>query len=180
MSHTTTARGTAGLITHATALIRGAADADLSVYHARTEHARIAVLWGGLLLNIYSAAAAQGLFEAFVAARQAAVRVPRELPAVGTPECRFARPIVAMEWTYRPTYAVVPQSGRTRTGNQVMHWVDLHTGPITWQIRDRVGLVSAIETLAQVHRTAVGIFLDGAEHAQDPAADDYPHTRQHA
>lgn len=179
MSKTTT-RGTAGLITHATAVIRGAAQADVSVYHARTEYARVAVSWGGVLLNIYSAAAAQGLLEAFLAARQAAVRVPREIPIPASPnECRFARPIVGMEWTYRPTYAVVPQSGRARTADRVVHWVDLHTGPITWQIRDQAGLRSATEVLRHVHRTAVGVFLDGADHAQDPADDAYPWAPQH-
>ena len=48
-----------------------------------------------------------------------------------------------MEFTYRPTYVVVPQSGTARSGDRTIHWVDLHTGPITWQIRDQVGLRSA-------------------------------------
>ena len=135
-----------GLITHATALIRGAVDADVSVYHARTDSARIAIIWGGVLITLFSASAAHGLLEAFAAARQAAARLPREIP-IPPPvaESRFARPIIAMEFTYRPTYVAVPQSGPARTGDRIIHWVDLHTGPITWQIRDQAGLRSATE-----------------------------------
>jgi hypothetical protein len=101
---------------------RGAVDADVSVYHARTDSARIAVNWGGVLINLFSAAAAQGLLEAFAAARQAVARIPREIPpppsTVSAP--RFARPIVAMEFTYRPTYVVVPQSSTARSGDRTL------------------------------------------------------------
>jgi len=45
-----------------------------------------------------------------------------------------------MEWTRRPAYAVVPQSGCAKTNDRVVHWVDLHMGPITSQIRDLAGL----------------------------------------
>ena len=146
-----------GLITHATAVVRGHVDADVSVYHAGTTNARIAVIWGGVLITIYSTAAARGLLEGFAAARQAAARLPREIPtpppAAQSPQ--FARPIVAMEFTYRPTYVVVPQSGTSRSGDRTIHWVDLHTGAITWQIRDLAGLRSATALFSHVHKTAV-------------------------
>lgn len=167
-----------GLITHATALVRGTVDADVSVYHARTDSARIAVNWGGVLITLYSAAAAQGLLEGFAAARQDVARIPREIPPPPAPSApRFARPIVAMEFTYRPTYVVVPQSGMARSGDRRIHWVDLHTGPITWQIRDQAGLRSATEVLQQVHATAAAVFLDGPENAEDPTAGYYPGPR---
>jgi hypothetical protein len=175
---TQTASAGAGLITHATALVRGAVDADVSVYHARTDHARIAVNWGGVLITVFSAAAAQGLLEGFAAAHQAVARIPREIPPPATVSApQFARPIVAMEFTYRPTYVVVPQSGRARSGDRTIHWVDLHTGPITWQIRDQAGLRSATELLAHVHTTAVAVFLDGPTHAEDPTIGHYPGPR---
>jgi hypothetical protein len=82
-----------------------------------------------------------------------------------------------MEFTYRPTYVVVPQSGTARSGDRTIHWVDLHTGAITWQIRDQAGLQSATELLAHVHTTAVAVFLDGPAHAQDPTIDHYPGPR---
>jgi hypothetical protein len=111
-----------GLITHATAVVRGTIDADVSVYHARTDHARIAVIWGGVLINIFSAAAARGLLEAFTAARQAAASVPRKIPPPSGTTPQYARPIVAMEFTYRTTYVVVPQSGEARSGDRAIHW----------------------------------------------------------
>jgi hypothetical protein len=119
------------LITHATAVVRGTVDADVSVYHARTAHARIAVIWGGVLITIYSAAAARGLLEGFLAARQAAATVPHKIPPPSVTAPRYARPIVAMEFTYRTAYVVIPQSGEARSGDRTIHWLDLHTGPIT-------------------------------------------------
>jgi hypothetical protein len=166
------------MITHATAIVRGAVDADVSVYHARTATARIAVVWGGVLITIYSAAAAQGLLEGFIAARQAAVRLPHKIPSPSpTATPRFGRPIVAMEFTYRPTYVAVPQSGTARSGDRTIHWVDLHTGPITWQIQDQVGLRSATALLKHVHKTAVAVFLDGPAHAEDPSIEHSPAPR---
>jgi hypothetical protein len=78
-----------------------------------------------------------------------------------------------MEFTYRTPYAVVPQTGTARTGDRAIHWVDLHTGPITWQIRDQIGLRSAVALLKHVHTTAVAVFLDGPAHAEDPTIDHY-------
>ena len=164
----------AALITHSTAIIRGRQDADIAAYHARTTDARIAMSWGGVLITVYNAAAAHGILEGFVAARAAAAQLPREIPAPATPyEAPFARPIVAMEWTRRPAYAVVPQSGPAKTNHRIIHWIDLHMGPITWQIRDQVGLRSATELLHHAYTTAVAVFLDGPDHADDPTADEH-------
>jgi hypothetical protein len=44
----------------------------------------------------------------------------------------------------------------------VIHWVDLYCGPITFQIRDRLGLKSTVTLLSRTHQTAVAVFLDGA------------------
>jgi hypothetical protein len=166
-----------GLITHATAVVRGTVDADVSVYHARTDRAHIAVIWGGVLINIFSAAAARGLLEAFTAARQAAATIPRKIPPPSVTEPQYARPIVAMEFTYRTTYVAIPQSGLARSGDRTIHWVDLHTGGITWQIRDQAGLRSATELLRQVYITAVAVFPDGPAHALDPTVEHYPAPR---
>jgi hypothetical protein len=135
----------AALITHSTAVIRGRQDADLAAYHPCTTDARLTMAWGGVLITVYSAGAAQ---------------LPREIPSPPTPyEVPFARPIVAMEWTRRPAYAVVPQSGPYKTNDGVIHWVDLHMGPITWQIRHLVGLRSATELLRpRLHHRGRGVF----------------------
>jgi len=76
------------------------------------------------MITLYSAAAAHGLLEAFVTARTA--RIPRKLPPpVSRHESVFARPTVAVEFTGRPNYAVVQQSGPARSGGRVIYWVDL-------------------------------------------------------
>ena len=47
----------------------------------------------------------------------------------------------------------------------MIHWVDLYCGPITFQIRDRLGLKSTVTLLSRTHQTAVAVFLDGARPA---------------
>jgi hypothetical protein len=54
-----------------------------------------------------------------------------------------------------------------------VHWLDLYTGPVTWQIRDQAGLISTIDLLTEVHRTATVVFRDGAEHSADPTTPDW-------
>ena len=164
----------AAVITHTVATIHGQQLADLSVYHARTPDVRIALTWGGVLMHIWSCQAAQGLLEAFSAARAAMARVPREIP----PPAKlldepFARTTLAVEWTRRPTYAVVPQSGPSKAGGNILNWVDLYTGPLTWRIRDHAGLHSAIELLAKAHKTAIAVCPDGDRYSADPTTDDY-------
>jgi hypothetical protein len=165
----------AATITHTTAVIYGDIISDITVHHARTPDARIGLTFGTTLMNLYSASAAQGLLEAFATARAAMARVPREIPAATTPPYEpFARTTLAIEWTRRPTYCVVPQSGPNKTGTAISHWVDVYCGPITFQIRDQLGLKSTLALLSRAHKTAIAVFLDGAEHAEDPTAGHYP------
>ena len=176
MSATTATSHTipAGLITHCTAIIRGHHNADITCYHAGCTDARITLVWGGVMVAFYSADAAHGLLEAFVTARAATARLPRLLPPpVGRDESVFARTTVSMEFTRRPTYAVVQQSGPARSGDRVIHWVDLHTGPITWQIRDHAGLISVTEILHRAYTSAIAVFPDGAQHQDDPTCGDH-------
>jgi hypothetical protein len=99
----------AATVTHTTAVIRGEIVSDISVYHAQTSDARIALTFGTTLMNLYSASAAQGLLEAFAAARAAMTSVPREIPAPAAPPYEpFARTTLAIEWTRRPTYCGAP------------------------------------------------------------------------
>ena len=165
----------AAIITHTVASIRGAQEADVAVYHARTTDVRIAMTWGGILMTLYTAHAAQGLLEAFAAARAKMVRVPHQIPPraadLNEPAARHA---LAIDWTRRPAYAVTAQSAISRAGGNTVHWVDLYTGPITWQIRDRIGLRGALELLSRAHKTAIAVCLDGEQHSADPTGDDYP------
>lgn len=164
----------AGIITHTVASIRGPQDADVAVYHARTPDVRIAMTWGGILMTLYTAQAAQGILEGFAAARAQMARVPREIPAPAAElDKPFARPVLAVDWTRRPTYAVVAQSATSKLGGYTVHWVDLHMGPLTWQIRDQIGLRSTLELLQRAHLTAIAVCLDGEQHRADPTGDDY-------
>lgn len=168
----------AAVVTHTTAVIRAEITSDITVYHAQTSDARISLTFGTTLMNLYSASAAQGLLEAFAAARAAMTQVPHTIPAPANPPYEpFARTTLAIEWTRRPTYCVVPQSARNKLNSAVIHWVDLHCGPITFQLRDQLGLKSSLALLTRTHATAVAVFLDGPQHADDPTRDDYqrPH-----
>ena len=68
---------------------------------------------------------------------------------------------------------MVAQSAPNKLNNACVHWVDLYTGPVTWQIRDQIGLRSTIELLTRVHQTATAVFLDGEDHSADPSDPDY-------
>jgi hypothetical protein len=82
MSQTTLHTIPAATITHTIAVICGEIASDIAVHHARTTDARIGLAFGTTLMNLYSAsAAAQGLLEAFAAARALMARVPREITA---------------------------------------------------------------------------------------------------
>jgi hypothetical protein len=157
----------AGMITHTTASIRGPQHADISVHHARTSDARISMTFSGIHMTIYSCSAAQGLLEAFDAARGHMVSLPRQIPAPRTPD-DTVRIALSIEWNRRPEYAVIAQSAPNKLHTAAVHWLDLYTGPITWQIRDQAGLTSTIDLLTEVHRTAAVVFGDGAEYGDDP------------
>jgi hypothetical protein len=176
---TTTAASThvmpSAMITHSTVVIKGQQHSiDITVHHARTPDARISVTFNGMHMIIYSCHAAQGLLEAFAAARGQMIHVPSHIPSPPNnhhdPE---ARVLLFIEWTRRPAYAVVAQSRINKLKTARLHWIDLHTGPVTWQIRDRAGLLSVIELLTRVHRTAIAVFTDGEQYSADPTGPDY-------
>ena len=62
-----------------------------------------------------------------------------------------------------PGARYIPEQRRT------VHWVDLHMGPITWRVTDRVGYDTLMDELRRVHRAAVGVFLDGGRYRRDPS-----------
>jgi hypothetical protein len=101
-------------------------------------------------------------------------RVPREINAPAAPPYdAFARTTLAIEWTRRPTYCVVPQSAPNKAGTKAVHWAEVYCGPITFQIRDQLGLTSTLALLSRTHKTAVAVFLDGPRHADDPTKTRY-------
>ncbi|WP_232076819.1 hypothetical protein [Mycobacterium gallinarum] len=95
---------------------------------------------------------------------------PGARPATAEP---FALPTVAIDWMRRPAYAVVPRQELSRDRARQLRWLDLHMGPVTFQILDQAGGISAVELLTTAHRTGVQVFLDGPDFAADPRERDY-------
>ena len=65
------------------------------------------------------------------------LHIPSQIPAPQTdlPDVE-ARIALSIEWNRRPAYAVVALSALNRLKTAKIHWIDLYTGPITWQIRE--------------------------------------------
>lgn len=166
----------AALVSHTMIRIQGEQVGDLSVHHACTPNARLRLQWGGILMSMLSAQACQGVLEGFSAARSAMALIPRHLPAPLPASDPFARPIVAIDWIRRPAYAVVPRQELSRDRARQLRWLDLHMGPVTFQILDQTGCAAAVELLHTAHRTATQIFTDGPDYAQDPTDMDYTPT----
>ncbi|WP_236737353.1 hypothetical protein [Mycolicibacterium llatzerense] len=158
------------VVAHTHIRLRGHQQGDLTVYHARTPQARVALVLGPTLATFWSAAAAQGVLEGFSAARTALITIPAQLPVIDDP---LGQPAVAVDWTQRPHYAVVPQARVSEAQRRTLKWVDIHMGPITFQLLDRAAFHSTLELLSEAHRTAVAVCLDGHTHRADPTGDDY-------
>jgi len=153
--------------------LRGEQTGAISVFAARTEHARITLTLGTVLMNFWTADAAQGVAEGIAAARNALAPVPSAVAPTTDP---YPSPTIAVDWTKRPAYAVVPQSRLAADRRRTLRWVDVPMGPITWQLLDRVAHRSLSGLLIEVHRTAVAVCLDGHAHSNNPDADDYVPT----
>lgn len=163
----------AALVSHTMIRIQGEQVGDFSVHAACSPSARLRLQWGGILMTMLSAQACQGVLEGFSAARSAMALIPRQIPVPPMDSDPFARPTVAIDWMRRPAYAVVPRQELSRDRVRQLRWLDLHMGPVTFQILDQAGCVGAVELLHTAHRTAVQVFIDGPDHAQDPADIDY-------
>jgi len=121
------------------------------------------------MLTFYNAAGVHGLLEAFGAARGHAAQLPAALPPVPVvADDGGIRAALCIEWTRRANYAAVAQAAPNRVKTATIHWVDLYTSSITWQIRDQVALTTTIDTLTRLHKTAIAVFLDGDEYADYP------------
>lgn len=163
----------AALVSHTMIRIQGDQHGDIAVHHACSPNTRLRLQWGGILMTILSAQAIQGVLEGFSATRSAMTLIPRQIPAPASSAADpFALPTVAIDWTRRPAYAVVPRQELSRDGSRQLRWLDLHMGPVTFQILDQAGCGGAVQLLFTVHRTAIQVFLDGPDHAQDPTDSD--------
>lgn len=161
------------ILTHTTARIAGPQSGRIDVAHARTAEATVTVVWGGISLRFCTAAAAATVLEGFAAVRPLLMGVdntaPEQAPAAGN----YAVPALALTWTWPTDYAVVARHSYSQTWRRTLHWVDLHMGPVTFQVLDHVGYHAALELLREAHRTAVAVCLDGGIWRADPTNPDY-------
>lgn len=164
----------AALVSHTMVRIHGEQDGDIAVHHACSPTARLRLQWGGLLMTMLSAQAVQGVLEGFCAARSAMTLIPRHIPPPPPPTDELAAvPTVAIDWMRRPAYAVVPRQEPSRDRTRELRWLDLHMGPVTFQVLDQAGALSAVALLTTAHRTGVQVFLDGPDFAADPSERNY-------
>jgi len=165
------AHSSAAVIAHTYVRLRGDQDGSITVHHARTETARVTLRWGSVLMTFHNAEAAQGVLEGFSAARNTLMWVPAEVrPAEPDP---YDQPTIAVEWTRRPSYAVMPREKVAIDKRTKLMWTDIYMGPLTFQVLDRAAFHSATELLREAHRTTVAVCLDGGKFRADPTRDDY-------
>jgi hypothetical protein len=151
----------AALVSHTIIRIQGDQDGDIAVHHACTPNVRLRVQWGGALMTMLSAQAIQGVLEGFATARSVMAMIPRRIPApVPGPAEPFALPTVAIDWTRRPAYAVVPRQELSRDHSRQLRWLDLHMGPVTFQVLDQAGCLGAVALLRTAHQTAIQAWTD--------------------
>ena len=158
-------------VAHTTLRMRGNQTATIDVYNARTPHARVVMTINTTIMTFWSAAAIQGVLEAVIAAKTSLIHIPKALPAL--PNDPYGQPRICVEWTTRPSYAVVPQSRITDDGRQAIKWTDINIKPVTIQLHDRVAHKSLVRILQDVHATAITVCLDGPRHREDPTYNSY-------
>ncbi|MBF6064718.1 hypothetical protein IU500_24780 [Nocardia terpenica] len=162
------------VVTSTTARIHGVQDGRISVGFARTPEAFVSLAWGGVGMRFLSANAAQGVLEGFAAARAHLMGLDYESPLPPDGADRgYAQSSVLLSWERRTPYAVVKRDAYSQSRQRTVRWVELHMGPVTWQIVDRAGYDSVVGILRDAHRTAVGVCLDGGKYRADPTKDDY-------
>ncbi|MGD9622384.1 MAG: hypothetical protein AB7G47_19950 [Mycolicibacterium sp.] len=170
----TLAANAPGIVAHTHVRMRGTQTGDIAVYAARTPKARVTLTVGTVLMTFWSAAAVQGVLEGISAAKATLLYLPAAMPITADP---YGQLTVAVDWTSRPSYAVIPQTRVSDDKRITLRWTDIHMGPMTWQLLDRAAFHSLTELLREAHRTAIAVCLDGPQHRADPTADDYKPTQ---
>lgn len=162
-------RTAAAIVTHTTAIVTGPQSAKITVTAAATEEAQMIVAFGHVMMTFRSAEAVCDVIAAFASVRAALVGADGHAPSPAQPGDGFGAAAISILWLGGPEHSAVPQSRYVPEQRRTVHWVDLHMGPITWRIVDRVGYDTVMEEFRRVHRTAVGVFLDGGRFRRDPA-----------
>ncbi|QCB51823.1 hypothetical protein E5720_17465 [Rhodococcus sp. PAMC28707] len=159
----------AGIITHTTAIITGPQNATITVTAAATDEAQMIVALGHVMMTFLSAEAVCDVIAGFATVRAALIGADGQSPYPSQPGGEFGAAAISVLWLGGPEHSVVPNSHYSVEQRRTVHWVDLHMGPITWRVTDRVGYDTLMEEFRRVHRTAVGVFLDGGRFRRDPS-----------
>lgn len=171
-ARTSTAAGNAhtpAIVTHTTVIITGPQNATISITAAGTEHAQMVVAFGHLMMTFRSAEAVCDVIAGFATVRSALVGADGHAPYPQQPGAEFGAPAISILWLGGPEHTVIPGARYIPEQRRTVHWVDLHMGPITWRVTDRVGYDTLMDELRRVHRAAVGVFLDGGRYRRDPS-----------
>ncbi|RRQ26226.1 hypothetical protein DK926_19740 [Rhodococcus sp. Eu-32] len=157
-----------GIVTHTTAIVTGPQNATITVTASATEHAQMIVVLGHVMMTFHSAEVVHDVIAAFATVRAALTGADGHAPKPMQPGGEYGAAALSVLWLASPEHAAVPQRRYIPEQRRTMHWVDLHLGPITWRITDRIGYDTLMEEFRRVHRTAVGVFLDGGRYRRDP------------
>src|SRR5689334_7960592 len=86
--------------------------------------------------------------------------IPRQIPAPAPLVVEpFARPTVAIDWTRRPAYALLPRQELARDRSRQLRWLDLHMGPVIFQVLDQAGCLGAVALLRTAYRASIRVCV---------------------
>ncbi|WP_052063008.1 hypothetical protein [Rhodococcoides fascians] len=156
------------VVTHTTATIVGRQKAVVNVHAAATGDAQMIVTMGRLMMTFRSAAAVHAFIAGLADARTFIARIDNQAPQPGGPGDDYARAAMSVVWIAPPETAVAPREQYVPARRRTMRWVEVHMGPVTWRIIDRLGYVTMLDELRKIHRMAVAIFTDGEQCSSDP------------
>lgn len=160
---------TTGIVTHTTVLVSGPQQATITATSAATDEAQMIVALGHVMMTFRSAETVSAVITGFATVRAALAGADGQAPHPAQPGAEFGAAAISVLWLDSPEHTAVPYHRYSSEQRRTIHWVDLHMGPVTWRITDRIGYDTLMAELRRVHRAAVGVFLDGSRYRRDPA-----------
>lgn len=160
---------TTGIVTHTTVLVAGPQQATITATSAATDEAQMIVALGHVMMTFRSAETVSAVITGFATVRAALAGADGQAPHPAQPGAEFGAAAISVLWLDSPEHTAVPHHRYSSEQRRTIHWVDLHMGPVTWRITDRIGYDTLMAELRRVHRAAVGVFLDGSRYRRDPA-----------
>ncbi|MBY4212641.1 hypothetical protein HQO27_01610 [Rhodococcus fascians] len=160
---------TTGIVTHTTVMVAGPQHATITATAAATDEAQMIVAFGHVMMTFRSAETVSAVIAGFATVRAALGGADGKTPHPTQPGAEFGAAAISVLWLDSPEHTAVPHNRYSPEQRRNIHWVDLHMGPVTWRITDRIGYDTFMAELRRVHRAAVGVFVDGGRYRRDPA-----------